>query len=85
MQDWTMNALTERLISESDAEEIANICGFQLTREVEVSVVVEYTMTLQVPAGEDEESIVNDIDFDAVAYDLDRVSYVSSTVTDLQI
>ena len=85
MQEWTLEALEHGTIDESTAEEIANICGFQLTREVEVSVVVEYTMTLQVPAGEDEESIVNDIDFDAVAYDLDRVSYVSSTVTDLQI
>jgi hypothetical protein len=85
MHEWTLEALEHGTIDESTAEEIANICGFQLTREVEVTVVVEYTMTLQVPAGEDEESIVNDIDFDAVAYDLDRVSYVSSTVTDLQI
>jgi len=85
MHEWTLEALEHGTIDESTAEEIANICGFQLTREVEVTVVVEYTMTLQVPAGEDEESIVNDIDFDSVAYDLERVSYVSSTVTDLQI
>jgi len=85
MQEWTLEQLKDLVISEDTAQEIADICGFELTREVEVTVVVEYNMTLQVPAGEDEESIVNNIDFDAVAYDTDNVSYVSSMVTDLQI
>jgi hypothetical protein len=85
MYDWTMNALEERDISETNAEDIAAICGFELSKEVEVSVTVEYTISLKVPFGEDEESIVNDIDFDNVAYDMERVNYLSSMITDMQI
>ncbi len=36
MKEWTLNALEEREISETNAEEIANICGFELTNEFEV-------------------------------------------------
>jgi hypothetical protein len=85
MYDWTINALEEREISETNAEEIAAICEFELSKEVEVSVTVEYTISLKVPFGEDEESIVNDIDFDNVAYDMERVNYLSSMITDMQI
>ena len=85
MQEWTIEQVGYGALSEDNAQEIANICGFELTTEVEVTVVVEYNMTMMVPAGEDAESIVNDIDFDAVAYDLERINYVSSMVTDIQI
>jgi hypothetical protein len=85
MYDWTLNALEEREISETNAEEIANICEFELSKEVDVVVTVEYTISLKVPFGEDEESIVNDIDFDNVAYDMERVNDLSSMITDMQI
>jgi hypothetical protein len=80
MHEWTMEALESREISETNAEEIASICGFELTKEVEVQVNVTYYITLQVPAGEDAEEIINDIDFDAVTYDTDKVTHVSSNV-----
>ena len=80
MQEWTLEALENSQISQSNAEEIAEIVGFELTKEVEVEVTVTYYMTLQVPAGEDAESIVSDIDFDAVTYDTDKISYVTSNV-----
>jgi TolA-binding protein len=80
MHEWTMNALEQREISETNAEEIADICGFELTKEIEAEVNVTYYITLQVPAGEDAESIINDIDFDAVTYDTDKVTHVSSSV-----
>jgi hypothetical protein len=85
MQEWTLEQLSEGSLTESQAEDIASTCGFDLTTEVEVTVVVEYNMTMIVPAGQDAESIVNDIDFDAVTYDTDTVQYVSSMVTDIQI
>ena len=80
MHEWTMNALEQREISETNAEEIAEICGFELTKEVEVEVNVSYYITLQLEAGDDAESIINDIDFDAITYDIDKVTHVSSSV-----
>ena len=80
MQEWTLNALEQREISETNAEEIADICGFELTKEVEVEVNVTYYITCMVPAGESAEDIINDIDFDAITYDIDKITHVSSSV-----
>ena len=80
MHSWTLNALEEREISESNAQEIAEICGFELTREIEVEVNVTYNLTLMVPSNMDAEEIVSDIDFDAITYDTDMITNVYSSV-----
>ena len=80
MHEWTMSALESEDISETHAEEIAEICGFELTKEVEVEVTVTYSMTVNVGPNEDVESIVSDIDFDTIQYNDDNISYVSSNV-----
>ncbi len=85
MHEWTMEALNEREISETNAEQIADICGFELTKEVEAEITVTYYVTLQVPAGEEAEDIINDIDFDAITYDCDKITHVSSSVDNIDI
>lgn len=85
MHEWTMEAMKSREISETNAEEIADICGFELTQEVEAEVTVTYYITLQVPAGEDAEDIIGEIDFDAITYDCDKITHVSSNVDGIDI
>ena len=80
MHEWTVTALQNERISEEVAEEIAEICGFELTKEVEVEVTVTYNLTLQVPHDEDVESIVNDIDFESVSYNSDNITWLSASV-----
>lgn len=85
MHEWTIEALQSREISETNAEEIAEICGFELVQEVEAEVNVTYYITLQVPAGEDAESIINDMDFEAITYDCDKVTHVSASIDNIDI
>ena len=80
MHDWTMNALRDREISETNAEEISEICGFELTNEVEVEVSVTYSMTVNVGPDEDVEDIVNNINFDSIDYDTDKISWVNPSI-----
>jgi hypothetical protein len=80
MKEWTFEALEAREISETNAEEIAEIMGFDLTKEVEVEVSVTYTMTVNVGPNEDVETIVHDIDFDTVSYNDDSISWLSSEI-----
>lgn len=80
MQEWTLESLSNESITTSQAEEIAEICGFELTKEVEVEVTVTYNLTLQVPHDEDAESIVNDIDFESVSYNSDNITWLSASV-----
>jgi chromosome segregation ATPase len=85
MHEWTTTQLECDLITQEQAEQIADICGFELTTEVEAQVSVTYYITLQVPVGEEAEDIINDIDFDAITYDVDKVTYVSSSVDSIDI
>ena len=80
MQEWTLTELENGQLTESQANEIAEICGFDLTKEVEVEVTVTYNLTVNLPYDSDVESIVNDIDFDTVSYNDEHISYMSSSV-----
>ena len=80
IQSWTLEEFENGQLTESQAEEIAAIFGFELTKEVEVEVTVTYNLTVTVSPNEDVESIVNDIDFDTVSYNDDNISHMSSSV-----
>jgi hypothetical protein len=85
MQEWTLESLNEGAIEESQAQEIADICGFELTKEFEVQVTVQYSVTVN---ARDEESAINaiyDIDFDSVSYNDDSITYLSSNVDSIDI
>jgi predicted RNase H-like nuclease (RuvC/YqgF family) len=85
MKEWTLEALSSRDISETNAEEIAEIMGFELTQEIEVEVTVTYNMTLQVPHDEDAEDIVSNIDFETIQYNDDCITWLSASVDRIDI
>ena len=80
MQEWTLEALENESIDESTAKEIAEICNFDLTKEFEVEVTVMYSITINARDEETAVNTVHEIDFDTVQYDLDNISWLSSSV-----
>jgi hypothetical protein len=79
MQEWTLENLSDGTISEGSAEEIASICGFELTNEFELEVTVQYSVTVNARDEESAINLIHDIDFDSVSYP-EGVTYLSSTV-----
>ncbi len=84
MQEWTLEALENGTFDESTAEEIANICGFELTKEFEVEVTVQYSVTVNAKNEEEALNAMYDIDFDSVSYG-EAVTYLSSSVDNVEI
>ena len=84
MQEWTLEALEHGTIDESTAEEIANICGFELTKEFEIEVEVQYSITVNARDEESAKNAIYDIDFDSVSYG-EEVTYLSSSVDRIDI
>ena len=85
MQEWTLEAINCGTLNESEGQEIADICGFELSKEFEVEVTVMYSMTIN---ARDEESAINtvhEIDFDTVQYDDENISWLSSSVDRVEI
>lgn len=85
LQDWTMSQLEDGEINEEQATELSEIGNFDLTKEVEAEVTVKYWITLQVPAGESAEDIINEIDFESVSYDTEAITNISYEVADIDL
>ena len=85
MQEWTLEALENGTFDESTAEEIANICGFELTKEFELEVEVQYSITVNARNEEEAKNAIYDIDFDTVDYNSDSIQYLSSSVDRVDI
>jgi hypothetical protein len=71
-------------IDESTAQEIADICGFELSKEFELEVTVQYSVTVNARDEESAMNAIHDIDFDSVSYG-EEVSYLSSSVDRIDI
>ena len=84
MQEWTLEALENGTFDESTAEEIANICGFELTKEFELEVTVLYSITVNARDEESAQNLIHDIDFDSVS-EPQGVTYLSSSVDRIDI
>ena len=77
--------MDEGAIDESQAQEIADICGFELTKEFEVEVTVLYSVTVNARNEEEAQNAIHDIDFDTVAYQDDTITYLSSSIDRVDI
>jgi hypothetical protein len=85
MQEWTLESLDEGAIEESQAEEIAEIMGFELTKEFEVEVTVMYSITVNARSEEEATNAIHEIDFDTVSYNSDSIQYLSSSIDRVDI
>jgi hypothetical protein len=84
MQEWALEAMENGTIDESTAQEIADICGFELTKEFEVEVEVQYSITVNARNEEEAKNAIYDIDFDTVQYG-EEVTYLSSSVDRVEV
>ena len=85
MQEWTLGELENQDITEEQAESIAEIMGFELTKEFEVEVTVTYSVTVNARTEEDAQNAIHDIDFDTVDYNSDSIQYLSSSIDRVDI
>jgi hypothetical protein len=84
MQEWTLEAINCGTLNESEGQEIADICGFELSKEFEVEVEVQYSITVNARNEEEAKNAIYEIDFDSVSYG-DEVTYLSSSVDRVDI
>ena len=85
MQEWTLEAIDCGTLNESEGQEIADICGFELTKEFELEVTVMYSITVNARDEESAQNSIYDIDFDTVNYNSDNISWLSSSVDRIDI
>jgi hypothetical protein len=85
IKSYVIESLGNDEMSDTVAETLAQICDFELTTEVTATVRVEYEIQMQVPIGEDAESMLQDIDFETVSYNSDYISWFNAEVGSIVI
>ena len=84
MQEWALDNMTNGTISEDTAQEVADICGFELSKEFELEVTVQYSITVNAVDEESAMNLIHEIDFDSVS-EPQGVTYLSSSVDRIDI
>jgi hypothetical protein len=84
MQEWALDNMSNGTISEDTAQEIADICGFELSKEFELEVTVQYSITVNAVDEESAMNLIHEIDFDSVS-EPQGVTYLSSNVDRIDI
>ena len=84
MHEWTLEQLDSSAMNEDMAQEIADICGFELTKEFELEVSVQYSITVNARDEESAMNLIHEIDFDSVS-EPQGVTYLSSSVDRIDI
>jgi hypothetical protein len=85
VKDYVFESLANGEMSDTIAETLAQICDFELTKEVIATVTVTYEIQMNVPVNEDAESMVHDIDFESLSYNSDHITYLTADVGDVSI
>jgi hypothetical protein len=85
VKSYVIESVSNDEMSDTVAETLAQICDFELTTEVTATVRVEYEIQMQVPIGEDAESMLQDIDFETVSYNSDYISWFNAEVGSIVI
>ena len=85
VKDYVFESLANGEMSDTVAETLAQICDFELTKEVIATVTVTYEIQMNVPVNEDAESLVHDIDFESLSYNSDHITYLTADVGDVSI
>jgi hypothetical protein len=85
VKEYVIESLANGEMSDTIAETLSELCDFELTTEITATVTVEYEIQMNVPVGEDAESMINDIDFESVSYNSDYVTWFNAQVNHISI
>lgn len=80
LREWTVTELADEDITEGQAERLAEIGGFELVSEFEVTVTVEYNITVLAQSQFKISEIIDEIDFDTVSYSSDSILWFNAEV-----
>jgi hypothetical protein len=77
LKEWTREEFSEDNITVEQAQALAEIGDFTITKSYDVTILVEHSFTVELEAGEDVDDVLASVDFSADSYHttLDNVDY----------
>ena len=85
LKTFTLNEFQNNDITEEQAEKLAIIGGFELTKEFNVSLTVSYDVVIKAKDEESAQEIIDNLDFDQISYADDGIQSVNWQIDDISI
>lgn len=82
---FTLHELENNDITEEQAEKLAVIGNFELTKEFNVSLTVSYDVVITAKNEQEVQDIIDSIDFDQISYSADGIQSVNYQIDDISI
>jgi len=80
LESWTKRELSEDNLTIEQANELAMIGDFSLAKTYDVTIMVEHTFTIEVPADETIEDVIETISYNAESYHVDLINEDSNVI-----
>jgi hypothetical protein len=85
LKSFTVREFQNNDITAEQAEQLAVIGGFELTKEFSVSLTVSYDVVIKAKDEEAVQEIIDSIDFDQISYSADGIESVNWQIDDSSI
>ena len=85
LKTFTVREFQNNDITNEQAEQLAVIGGFELTKEFSVSLTVSYDVVIKAKDEEAVQEIIDSIDFDQISYSADGIESVNYQIDDISI
>jgi CBS-domain-containing membrane protein len=85
LKAFTLHELKNNDITDEQAEKLAVIGNFELTKEFSVSLTVSYDVVIKAKDEEAVQEIIDSIDFDQISYSADGIESVNWQIDDSSI
>jgi hypothetical protein len=85
LKTFTVREFQNNDITNEQAEQLAVIGGFELTKEFSVSLTVSYDVVIKAKDEEAVQEILDSIDFDQISYSADGIESVNYQIDDISI
>lgn len=76
LKEYVLESVRDREMMQGNAEAIAEICGFELTKMLTIRATVDFEIEVEVPYEEDADDVIASLEFsaDAFNYSIDDYS-----------
>lgn len=69
LKEYVIESLRDREIMEGNAEAIAHICGFELTKTITITSTVDFEIEVEVPFDTDADDVIASLEYSVDAFD----------------
>ena len=79
LKEYVIEALRDREIMQGNAEAIADICDFELTKPITITSTVDFEIEVEVPFDTDADDVIASLEYSVDAFDYSITDYSLDT------